>query len=182
MNAVGESREMFARCDPSWSRPLFVALDTHQPGLGYYWLEQCVRLLLPRTRSDAREKLEAEIHQIRRLREAGARWEDVATQVRAVWYMPPARDPARAAVAKLYEAAFVEVDVRSPKYARAMAAPLNNLLCGASESLEMLDIVVLNFIKTADECGLKFTESTRAPESVVELDSIGTHDRRPSDA
>ena len=85
LDAIAESREMFARGDPLWSQPLFVALDTQQPGLGYDWLEQCVRLLLPRTRSDACERLMAEIDQIQRLREAGTRWEDAAMRARAIW-------------------------------------------------------------------------------------------------
>src|SRR5688572_6425681 len=88
--------------------------------------------------TDAREALLADLDELRSCRRRGAQPQELAQRSRAVWYKPPARDAARTAVAKLYEAAAVEPNPRLPRYAIALAAPITIFLSAASDAKPQL--------------------------------------------
>jgi hypothetical protein len=157
MGIIAEAREMHARGEPWWARPLVLALDTKRKGLSFAWVERCVRLLLPCTDTDAHASLLADIEDLRGYRERGASREELLERARAIWYKPPSRDVARTAVAKLYEAA-VQPDERLPRYAIRMAAPINNFLWAASNPQELLELAVAEFVRIAGEHGVEIAE------------------------
>jgi hypothetical protein len=154
MDIVGEAREMFARGEPWWPSLLVRALDARRPGLGYEWVERCVRLLLPLVETDARESLLADVDALAGFRQAGMSRDEFIERARAIWYKPPSRDAARTAVAKLYEAASVVAEPRLPRYANRMAAPINNFLWAVSDPQSQFEVVLREFAGLAAEYGV----------------------------
>ncbi len=165
---------MFARGEPWWPRPLILALDAKRPGLAYEWVERCVRLLLPLAETDAYEALVADLDALRKFRAIGTSYEELVERGRAIWYMPPGRDVARTAIAKLYEAASVKSDPKLPRYANPLSTPINNFVSAASDPQPQLDLVLREFIAVASEHGLIDAEPASPadrsrPVSVVDI-------------
>jgi hypothetical protein len=126
---LNDARE-HAADDPQWCHALLLELEKAKPGLGFAWVERCVRNFLASCDMQTRETLTADLES---LHGCNLSREEILERARRAWYDPGANHTARRAVAKLLEAHLAATGVSREKYARALEAPLAILIADAVE-------------------------------------------------
>src|SRR4051812_33175563 len=100
-DVIADARKMYAERVPWWSLGLIHDLEGRCDGLGYEWVERCVRTLLPDIESGNKAELLADLNALSRYRSRPASPEEFSRKSREIWYRPN-RDRAQTALSHLY--------------------------------------------------------------------------------
>src|SRR5262249_19516245 len=100
---VDEARKLYAEQQPWWHHGLIRDLEERSDGVGYEWVDRCVRVLLPDIETENKPELLADLDDLSQYRSRPASLEEFKQKSLEIWYRPN-RDRAQSAVSKLYAA------------------------------------------------------------------------------